>query len=61
MAAHDARWRLLPLDLYIFTKRYATLHDAIGLQMANRLRELLFTMFALMAFSFGCAIYLHYT
>jgi hypothetical protein len=50
-----------PFDLYIFTKRYSALRDPSALQMAKRIRELLFTMFALMTFALGCVVYLHYT
>jgi hypothetical protein len=49
-----------PFDVFIISKRYSSLHDATALQMAKRMRELLFAMCALLAFTLGCTVYLHY-
>ena len=49
-----------PFDRYTFSKRYVGLQDASALQMAQRLRELLFTLFALLAFAFACLVYLYF-
>ncbi|MEJ1961039.1 MAG: hypothetical protein WDO56_05610 [Gammaproteobacteria bacterium] len=49
-----------PFDRYIFSKRFLGLHDASALQMAQRLRELLFTLFALLAFALACLAYLSF-
>ena len=49
-----------PFDRYIFGKRYLNLQDATALQMARRLRELLFTLFAPLAFALACLAYLYF-
>ena len=49
-----------PFDRYIFSKRYQGLRDATAVQMARRLRELMFTLVALTAFTLACLVYLYF-